>query len=100
MVALQRLLDVGTILLGATNVPLYLVDGQAFNEYLWPSSCGVWRGCAGFPGSQGSHRAGDIGLRKSRRENPGGVAGQRALCRDDRHIYVPLGGLRVQHDAA
>ncbi len=30
--AVQRLLDAGAILLGATNVPMYLMDGQAFND--------------------------------------------------------------------
>ncbi|HEY6307196.1 MAG TPA: amidase family protein [Candidatus Angelobacter sp.] len=31
-VAVRRLLEAGAILLGATNVPLYLMDGQSFNE--------------------------------------------------------------------
>ena len=31
-VAVRRLLDTGAILLGATNVPKYLMDGQSFNE--------------------------------------------------------------------
>jgi len=31
-VAVRRLLDAGTILQGATNVPLFLMDTQAFNE--------------------------------------------------------------------
>jgi amidase len=31
-VAVRRLLDAGAILLGATNVPLFLMDTQAFNE--------------------------------------------------------------------
>jgi amidase len=31
-VPVRRLLDAGSVLLGATNVPLYLMDGQAFND--------------------------------------------------------------------
>lgn len=31
-VPVRRLLDAGSILLGATNVPIFLMDGQAFNE--------------------------------------------------------------------
>src|SRR6185436_2908753 len=31
-VAVRRLLDAGAILLGATNVPLLLMDGQSFNS--------------------------------------------------------------------
>lgn len=31
-VAVRRLLDAGAILLGATNVPLFLMDGQSFND--------------------------------------------------------------------
>jgi len=30
--AVERLLNAGAILLGATNVPIYLMDGQAFND--------------------------------------------------------------------
>jgi amidase len=31
-VAVRRLLEAGAILLGGTNVPMYLMDGQSFNE--------------------------------------------------------------------
>ena len=39
--AVQRLLDAGAILLGATNVPLNLMDGQAFND-IYGTSNNPW----------------------------------------------------------
>ena len=39
--AVQRLLNAGAILLGATNVPLYLMDGQAFND-IYGTSNNPW----------------------------------------------------------
>jgi amidase len=39
--AVRRLLDAGAILLGATNVPMYLMDGQAFNE-IYGTSNNPW----------------------------------------------------------
>ena len=39
--AVRRLLDAGAISLGATNVPMYLMDGQAFNE-IYGTSNNPW----------------------------------------------------------
>ncbi len=39
--SVERLLDAGAILLGATNVPLYLMDGQAFND-IYGTSNNPW----------------------------------------------------------
>jgi amidase len=39
--AVRRLLNTGAILLGATNVPIYLMDGQAFND-IYGTSNNAW----------------------------------------------------------
>lgn len=40
-VPVRRLLDAGSVLLGATNVPLFLMDGQAFND-IYGTSNNPW----------------------------------------------------------
>ena len=40
-VAVRRLLEAGAILLGATNVPLFLMDGQSFND-IYGTSNNPW----------------------------------------------------------
>lgn len=81
-VAVRRLLDAGSILLGATNVPIYLMDGQSFND-IYGTSNNPWdltRTPGGSSGGSAASLAAGMAFLSIRSDIGGSIRTPAAFC--------------------
>ncbi len=81
-IAVHRLLDAGTVLLGATNVPLNLTDAQSYNE-IYGTTNNPWdltRTPGGSSGGSGAALAAGLGYLSVGSDIGGSIRGPAHFC--------------------